>query len=459
MANIHIAASGSNTSPYDTWAKAANNTATAWADAITASAAGDDFYIDAAFTETNSTNQTLTFKGTAASPNRVFSCTTITNDAPVTADLGAGATYTITGTITFIITGFVYFYGVTFNIGSGAGATTWTLQNNLTSEIMFDTCQLNLPSTGVQNLNCNGFGNSVAARVTLINTPVKFGGTTASGFVISDTHFIWKNTANAIPTGSQAAIANLFLTTLRPAVIICDGIDFAGGVGIASGKNIIVAAASPLIAQITNCKTLSGAVIAATPTVPGATIDWINVDSSATNYKHGRIAYQGTSTTDITIYNNASDGASTPNRYSEKIVTSSNAKPQSPFEVMLIPIWVAAGTYANSKVFLTSATASLTKADVWAEVQYLGSSYPLGSPATTFGAGVAGSTLPLIPAGTTPGALAAASPAWGTGGVGNDYQLAIPSFTTSADGYIYVFVKVGKASLTVYVDPAITVAA
>lgn len=457
-ANIYVDSAAAGTGTGASWV----NACTTLAAGITASAAGDDIYIRNSSAETGASNLTLTFKGTAASPNRVFSCTNA-NAPATTADLTAGAGVTTTGTSSITITGFVYIYGVNFNVGTGAGAIAFNAPNGTNAEITFDTCQINLNTTGQNGMLVSGIANSVTGKTTLINTPVKLGGATNMvGIQVADAIFTWKNTANAIATGSQAAIVSLFIDCARSAIIICDGVDMAGGVGIASGKNIIAAQGSAIVAQFVNCKYTSGAVFAR-PTNPSAVIDTIVTDSGATNYKQGRVTYAGTSSVSITVYNNANSGSATPadssNLYSIQVITTANAKPQCPFECVGIPVWVAAGTYANSKVFLTSATASLKTNDVWAEVQYLGSSYPLGSPATTFGAGSGSATLPQIPAGTTPGTLAAASPAWGTGGLGNDYQLPIPSFTTSADGYIYVIVKVGKASLTVNIDPAITVAA
>lgn len=452
MANIHLSASGSNTSPYDTWAKAANSTTTALADAITASAAGDDFYWDNTFAISNASAQTLTFKGTAAAPNRIFSCSGITNDAPLTADLGVGASFTTTGNSGITINGYFYCYGVTFNCGTGANAASVTLANTGTGTLqIYDTCAMKLLSTG------NGLllpSNNQNNKVVFKNTPVTFNGGTGTGFNINNQTFIWQNTANAVQ-GTQTAIANLFtFQSSVGGILICDSVDFNGTTGIASGKNIVGAAAGPIAVQLVNCKITSGALIAR-PTGPATIIDQIVTDSGATGYKQQRDMYQGTLTADTTHYNNATDGT-TP--VSWQVVATANAKPQAPFECFQIVQWVAAGTYASSKVFITSATASLTKADVWVDVEYLGSSYALGSPATSFGAGSGSATLPLIPAGTTPGALAAASPAWGTSGLGNDYQLAIPSFTTSAAGYVRFTVKVGKASLTVNIDPAVTVA-
>lgn len=457
MANIHIAASGSNTSPYDTWAKAANSTTTAMTDAITASSAGDDFYIDAAFTITNTTSQTWTFKGTAASPNRVFSCSGITHDAPTSADLGVGATHTNTGTVAQNITGFVYIYGLTFNIATGSSTINFNLGNNVSSDITLDSCTINMPSTGTDSVVVSGTQGQ-HTRVTLINTPIKLVGSTSSTISLNAATFIWKNTANAIPTGSQAAIANLFtLASNFPSTLICDSVDFNGQVGIASGKNLVGTSPNASIVQFINCKTTSGVLIV-TPTGPSTIIDQIITDSGATGYNQQRDMYQGTLSLNAkppTIYNNATDGT-TP--LSWKVVTTTNAKPQAPFKCFDIVQWVAAGTYAASKVFITSSQANLATNDVWVDVQYLGSNYALGSAATSFGAGVAGSTLPQIPAGTTPGTLAAASPAWASNGQGNDYQLVIPSFVVSAPGYVRFSVKVGIASKTIYIDPAVTVA-
>src|SRR6185312_13239796 len=132
---------GSGTNAGTSWANAFNSTTTAWTDAITASAAGDDFYVNAASTATNTTAQTLTFKGTSAAPNRVFSCSTITNNPPVTADLGIGAAHTTTGNSSVIINGFVYIYGCTFTQGSGANSVNVTVSSAATGEATFDTCK------------------------------------------------------------------------------------------------------------------------------------------------------------------------------------------------------------------------------------------------------------------------------------------------------------------------------
>lgn len=449
MTNIHLSTTGSNTSAYDTWVKAASSTTTGMTDAITASAAGDDFYADAAMTISNAAGATWTLKGTAAAPSRLFSCSGITNDAPVTADLGRGFTHTNTGTVAQTITGFGYIWGVNFNVGN-SGACNFNLCNNATSDLTLDDCQINFPSSGTGAVVGSG-GTGTSAKISLINTPVKFTGGTASGISLSDCFFTWRNTPNAIPTGSQAAIANLFINTAnRPCTVLCEGVDFIGGVGIASGKNLVGACPNGSIFQFINCKINSGVLIAR-PTSPHCIIDLIDCGPAAAVSKMWRVMYQGDLNDDTTVYNLATDGT-TP--ISWKIVTTANAKPQSPFECFAISRKVAAGTYAASYVNVTSATGSLTTTDAWVEVQFLGANYALSSFVTSFGAG-GSAPIPQIPAGTTPGAINTGGSAWVAplGGSPVNYKLLIPSFTTAIDGEVAFIVKFGKASLTAYVDP------
>lgn len=433
-------------------ADAFNSATTAWADAIAASSPGDDFYINSASTCSNASTQTLTFKGTAALPNRIFSCT-FGNNPPGLTDLAAGAAFTTTGSSNITIRGYFYAYGLVFNCGTGANAASFVIADSLSLQT-YDSCALKLLSTGSSATIL--VGNNTNSKVIWINTTATFNGGTGSGFNMNVATFIWRNTANAVQ-GTQSALANLFSIQISAnAILLFDNVDFAGSTGIASGKNIIQAVNDPVAIQFINCLFKAGAIPAARPTGPLTIIDQIVSDTGATGYKQQRDMYQGTLTADIARYNNATDGT-TP--ISWQVVTTANDNAQNPFECFQIVQWVAAGTYANSKIFLTSTNASLKTNDVWVDFAYLGTTYALGSAGTTLGAGTGLGTLPQLPAGSKPGALTPASPAWATGSLGCDYQLAIPSFTTSAPGFVRFTVKVAKPSFTVNIDPAVTVAA
>lgn len=435
---------GANTgkSPADAF----NNASTAWADAIAASAPGDEFYVNSTSNCSNASFQTLGFKGTAALPNRVWSCT-FGNNPPTLADLAFGAQFTTTGSNSITVSGSFYINGVVFNNGTGAGATTFTSTG---IEGIYDNCIINLLSTGNNQIIIGGNTNT---RTIFNNTPVLNNGGNIATTIQLFTPFYWRNTPNALQ-GSAAYAALITFEPIHGGLCILDNVDFVGSTGLAGGNSLFSSQGDNFCGQVVNCKINSGVLIGR-PQGPGSIIDQIVSDNSATGYKQQRDMYQGTLIASTTRYNNASDGT-TP--ISWQVQTTANCNPQSPFECFMIPMWVAAGTYAASKIFLTSTNAGLKTNDAWVDFDYLGANYALGSWGTTFGAGSALVSLPQFPAGSKPAALTPAGTPWAVGSQGSDYELDIPSFTTSAPGIVRFFVKIGKPSILVNVDGAVTVA-
>lgn len=406
----------------------------------TAATTGVDYYVANTSAETFATAQGYTFKGAAATPDRVFSCDK-TNSPPQTSDLVAGASCTTTGTSAQSVQGNVYIYGVTFNTATGTAANSQNLGSSA-GELIMDTCAVNIKSTTGTNSLVIGFTNGTSP-VTLYNTPISFAGGTASTITLATTTLFWKNTPTAVT--SVSSLSNLFtFTASRLANVFCDGVDLTG---IASGKNIVSAMGDPCIFEFINCKITSGALFA-TPSIQGGRIDLIVSDPTQVTYGQQRFAYQGTLTPSTSVHNAATDGVTA---IGWQIATTSTANPQSPFECFEIVQWAAAGTYAASKIVATCATAGLTNADVWVDVEYLGSS---GNPlALKVGSGNA----PLIPQGSSPSNLSTGA-TWAVGGLGTNYTLAIPSFTALLAGYVRLFVKVGKPSILVVVDPLAVIA-
>lgn len=442
----------------DSGASGANN-GTSWTNAYTTLAAaiaasgttGTDFYVNGARPHSESAaSLTLTFKGATATPDRVFS-TGVTNSPPTTADLAFGAQFASTTSTTLAINGFVYIYGCQFTCGSGANTSNFQMATNNAGDITLDSCKVILAGSLASTAFINSANNS-SLRATWINTTIKFANAN-SGITGKGGLFRWLNTASAVDaTGTLPNQIFQNVSGSAPCMFICDGIDFSA---MASGKAIVDSAFTNwCLFQFVNCKFNASFVVNAPGNAGGPPRDVIVSDSAATTYKQSRFMYQGTLTASTTVFNNATDSV-TP--ISWQIITTANARPQSPFECFDIVQWAAAATYAATKVFATSATGSLTSSDIWVEVEYLGASYPLASAATTFGAGSASSTLPQLPGGTSGVSLTTGS-TWGTGGLGTNYELDVPTFTTSAAGYVRFKVKVGKPSLTINIDPDITVA-
>lgn len=439
----------------DSGAGGANN-GTSWVNAYTTLAAaitasgtgGTDFYVKSTHTEGAGGATTLTFKGLAATPDRVFSCGS-TNSPPTTGDLTFGALIN-TSVSGLVFNGYVYLYGCQFQ----AAANNFpTFGNTVASDITLQDCKIVKSGTAASLLiNPSGGGTNGSARVTFINTTLKFSATGDKVQMRGGT-FRWLNTPSAVDgTGSIPTTFFTSTSTSGYGANFLDGVDLSAVTPSKAFCDTLLSAQG--FYQVLNCKLGSGMTFGAIATPNGPTIDLLVTDSTATNYNQGRINYQGNLLVSTSVYNNATDGT-TP--ISWQVITTAGCNPQSPFDCWDIIQWAAAGTYAASKIYFTSATASLKTNDAWVDVEYLGSSYPQASPATTLGAASGTTNLPQIPQGTTPGSITSGV-SWATGGLGNNYSLGIPSFTTSAAGYVRFRVKVGKPSLTLNIDPAVTIA-
>jgi hypothetical protein len=441
MANRFISASGSNTSPFDTWAKAATSTTTALADCIAQMTTGDSLWIDKTFVLSNASSQTMTFPGTDPLPNFIYSATN-TGSAPVAADIAAGATITTTGSSSQTWNGAFYIYGVTVNVASGAAGSIGFTAGSVVGSQYWDNCSVHMKSTsGSSTINVATY--SGGNKVTFNNTPMEFNTATSALNTASAGLFIWQNTPNALIAGTiPTALVN------ASGRYIFDGNDMSA---ITSGSKFINPGANPfgISMLVRNCKISgSGAVFQtlATGATRGFFVDAVACDSSGSTAAQVRRRYEGNLDVSTTVYNNASDGTTA---HSWTVVTTANCTRAFPFDCFEIDHWAAAGTYASSFVYLTSADATLTNADVWVDVEYLGSgASPVASVVTSAPATVI----------TTGSSLAASSPAWAHGSLGHDYQIAIPSFTTALAGYVRIRIKVAKASLTLNIDPAITIA-
>ena len=427
-----------------TWALAKATLAAA----LTAAGAGGTVYVSQVHAETQSAAMTLASPGTAASPVTVL----CGNDAaePPTA-LATTATVTTTNSNDINFTGFAYFYGVTFSAGSTTGSSTnmSVCSSAGAAAFWFDTCTLKLGNTGGNARLQLGAVSSAQndQRVVLVNCTLLFSDVGHGVHVRCAVEMLGGAVAptGSVPTGFH----------------ICGGdVDGNGrfrGVNLstlASGKSLVDlrTTASSVVLRFEQCKLgASVALTTGTPTGPGGPVVVMdNCDSGDTNYRMQRHQYEGDVYSEIVVVrtSGASDGA-TP--LAHKLVSSANAKFTNPLAGPELVQWNEATGSAKTltvEIVHDSVTA-LTDADVWLEVEYLGTS---GFPLSLFVSDRAADIL------ATPAAQTTSSVAWTTTGITdvNKQKLAV-TVTPQEKGFFRARVMLAKASKTVYVDPVLVI--
>lgn len=504
MAHVYVDSNAVGAGTGANWA----NAYTTLAAALSAKAAGDQFWIAHNHAETQATQIILNPPGTSASPNTIMCVNSAGSVPPVSADLRTTATITTTGFSAILSqSGYAYWYGITFNCGSGAVNSAINFANgNAASTLRFDSCVFAKNGTSSTNsaIIFGGTG-TVGIDVELVNCKMSFGSPDDS-ISLRSCNFLWRDTASAIagaaipttligPSGAagQAILKNLDLSALG------------------SGATIVGGPISPKKVLLEDCRFGSAVVVASTPTAKGsAEVVSIRSDSAGAAYRSEKFSYTGTLTTETTLVRTggASDGV-TP--LSHKMSTTANSKWYLPFESIPICVFndaVAADATATIEG-IWNASALPNNDEAWFDVSYMGSaSSPLGtlksgtkadflasgsaltasteawdslvssranSTAYTVGQMVKVASNPgrvffCTTAGTTAGSEPAGFAAAVDGGSVTDntavfragvrfkQTVTLTSPQPQLAGAVYIHPKVAKASSTVWTDPLVTLA-
>lgn len=437
--NVYVWSGASGTGSGTSWANAFLTLATAFA----GSAAGDVFFVAQDHAETQAAALSLTCPGTAAAPSTIYCVNRAGSVPPVAADLATTATVSTTGASTLNLSAgyFGYIYGITFLAGSAANSASITLQAPLirTENVGFV----------VNNTNTSP---SINWGLSTANTPCRlvFGnGTTFKfGNVLNSIHV---QSCKATWSGVNSGIAGTIIpTTLFSgaisygAVVVVDGVDLTP---FATGKVLVSAnIASPTNFFFFNVKLAAGLTLAGTPSVPGGmTADFVGADSSPTTDQAARFRYEGTLTIENTVV--LSGGATNGEvAFSWKIITTANAKQILPFEAFPIYRWVETGAAVTINVEMLNDGVTLTNAEAWIDVEYLGSSAtPQGFAASS------GLANPL----SVPVAVPGSSAVWNTTGIATPIpQKMSATFTPLIAGYVKVTPKLARPTKTFYIDAA-----
>ncbi len=431
MAIVFCNDGGSNTSPYDTWAKAAQLFLTA---VDFASLTDNVIHIGADHTEAIGTT-TYTFPGIIDDPTRVISVTPDTT----TYSKASSAQLTSSGTNDINIGGSVEFYGVFFELGDDLSF------NGL--KTFFDDSTIELSRTGGSLISAQ----ADKALVRLKNTLVDYSGATGtpSPIILADVTWIWEGGAVSYGGNRHSSLFNL---GAEPANVIMSGVDLSA----LDTAIINIAGTDGVVAEIHHCL-LNSSVSMTTGTINSlrTRVLMSGCDDTTGNklYRLEYVDFWGSTVHDDATFRTtggASDGT-TP--ISLKMVSTANAVEFSePTKSLPIPgKWIDS---TGSKTFtvncLWDSAIDIQNDEVWLELEFLEAAADTDSAfaddrSADILAAPADQTTNAVPWTISPSMTNA-----------NEFEVSV-TVTVNRVGPVIARVCLAKPSTTIFVDPKIEV--
>ena len=440
MATIYLRSTdGDDASDGSTWALAKATLAAA----LTAAGAGGTVYVSASHAESQASSMTLTSPGTVTAPVRVLCVDDTGNPEPPTTLASTASVATTGATILGLGAGVTYVYGLHFIAASGFNSATFQITGTTSSwRWIIDTCILEAGSTGGVGMVLGDFGsNRRDQEVVLKNTILKFN--SSAQYATVRGRLVWNG--GSVDSGT---VPNLLFNYTNPneQSVEIRGVDLSA---LGSGKTLVgLGNADDSYFRLQNCKLGSSVAIATGSwNSPVGAVEVVNCDSADTNYRYYKSTYQGEIFHESTIVRTggASDGT-TP--ISRKMVSTANTQFFSPLELGPLAVWnETVGSSVTSTVEVVTDGVTLTDAEAWLEVEYLGTS---GYPLNLFGSDRTADIL------ATPANQTASSETWTTTGLTSPVKQKLSvSFTPQEKGPIKFRVMLAKASTTLYVCPKV----
>lgn len=457
MADYFVASGGSNTAPYDTWAKAATSLATALAAAtVTADRVVIQYNGVPSGDAEVAADTTYTFAAAIsliASTNSGTS--TITPTAMGTANWIGNST--TNRTVTFNGAFKVFIYGITVRT---AGSTADTI--NIGSTTSVDGAHYELENVYLWQGNSNsaqvislghGGGNDINGYIALRDCTFRFGATGQAINLRSNADMI-----NCTVSSDGSAPTGLFVrnsTDNSGCVLRAIGCDFSF---VGSGNLVKDHTSCGADYFIDRCRLGSGMTILASQTVTNKGSARVFISDCANGDVHSAFEYHdafGSLTVSTAIYQNdaaLSDGT-TSSDYSWKIVTTANCSTWTPFVSPWIDAFnddVATAITPYFEILRDGSATAYQDDEVWGEWAYKGTS---GNPIAT----LVNDRMAVAGAAANQAASALGASDWTGENATAWFGKLAPgsSFTPAEIGDVSARVYVGLASATVYVTPVI----
>lgn len=358
--------------------------------------------------------------------------------SPPTA-LATGATLTATSGLA--INGANYCYGIAFvsssNIDMGFGSEgAWIYLKNCSLRCSTASGRIQLGGTSPDK-----------AKITWDNTTVQFANAGQSIFAEGvDLH--WKNTASAIVVGTLPT--RLFLATTssgQSGKVVVEGVDLSA---LTSSQQLTYARENRVHFTFANCRIANDVPLvdsASAMRLGGSTVKLINCDNADTQHRYASQCFEGTCNSETTIVRSGgATNGTTP--FSRKLVSSNRTVFENPLESEPIAYWNEdVGSPITITVEIVNDGVTLTDADVWLDVSYLGTSgYPLWSGLTDRKTNYLSSSANQT----------SSSETWTTTGLSSPIKQKLEvTITPQEKGMIQAVVCLARASTTLYYDPVI----
>lgn len=430
MADMYVDDGGSNTAPYDTWAKAAVKLATA----LAAQAAGETVYIGSDHVETEGANLTLACtNGTSASPIKVISADRTSGEPPATYQnmVDGGGSVNSGATFDIVFTGSAIHVGLFFTNGDDI------TMSDADCDLFFEDCKIRLNNL----LTFGGLGDQLISwrNVALVCTgPVYLRNTGA--------RFVWSGGSLSFDGGSING--GLLNPIGRGGIAVIEDVDLSGLVA----GDYLIKTPNNVTHQILfkRCKlnaALAG-VLSAAIAGAGVVVKVHSCSSSDIIYQLEEQYFEGALYSDTSTYRNSAATYDGTNEYSIKMVSSANAiEWVKPLRFKLAEIWCSANP--TLAVELNIDNVVLQNDEFWIEIEY---------PDDTIGAyGKIDRTSKPTNVLTAPANLTTSAVAW-TEAFGTEKPQKISETIAGGQAGIHtVWACLAKPSTTVYVCPKVDV--
>lgn len=406
------------------------------ADATGWSVPGGTVYISNTSAETQST--AFSFSGglgTTAKPNKYLSVSSAV--APPTS-LTAGASITSNVTSgTNAITGVGYYNGITFAIAGATGSALLAIGLASGYSLTLENCTVQNSSASnnsVISLGLAAGGNALLLNPTfLVNTTSQVINITAGAFTIVGGSFF---ATGAVPSLAGFALSNsTAIIKIRDCDLSQITTKLVNGGGNFGG-----------VFSIENCKLASGVTIATSGTNQSGVIRIHNCDSGSEQYRFYEINCLATIQSETTIVDNTNPASDGTTQISWNVATTASASFATPYISGEIAQWNDLTSGSHTATIQINSNVALTNADIWMELEYLGSALtPIGTSVTSRASDVL----------ATPTAYTTSADSWG-GSETSQQQMSV-TFTPAMKGPIKARIYVATPNLTVYVNPLIIV--